>query len=264
MTGRRVKGRQRRLEELVRRAYTTEPLPTVRHPRRAALAPRAAMVAGSALMVLAIVLAVAAVLRSPTPSPLTLSPPSDSSTLREEAGGAMERNTPSIPRPSGSKAGEVTVHVTGAVASPTVVNLPTGSRVTDAVAAAGGATAEADTQALNLARVLADGEQVRVPKTGEPPQLGGDSSSGGSGGAGPSGVAGVGGEMGAGAPGGQVNVNTADATALETLPGIGPTLAKRIIAYRSEHGRFTAVDDLTDVPGIGPAVLEKLRQEATV
>ncbi|SPT52533.1 ComE operon protein 1 [Actinomyces bovis] len=267
MTGRRVKGRERRLEELVRRAYTTEPLPTVHHPRRLALAPRAAMAAGCALITLAIVLAVAAVLRSPTPSPLTLSPPGATSTLKTGASGpsatksAAEPANPTLPAPSGPKAGEVTVHVTGAVSSPGVIRLPTGARVADAVEAAGGATTEADTQALNLARVLTDGEQVRVPKPGESPPPG--AAGNGTGDGGSSGGTSSNGDGGAGS-GRRVNVNTADATALEALPGIGPTLAKRIVAYRKEHGPFAAVDDLTDVPGIGPAVLEGLRQEATV
>ncbi len=145
------------------------------------------------------------------------------------------------------------MHVTGAVATPSVVRLPPGSRVADAVQAAGGATSQASTEALNLARVLVDGEQVRVPtqeeaanqpQSGIPPPAGA-----------------------AGPPGGdrqKVNLNTADAAALEALPGIGPALAGRIISHRSEHGPFATVEDVTDVPGIGPAMLARLKDQVTV
>ena len=149
--------------------------------------------------------------------------------------------------------GSVVVHVTGAVSSPGVVTLPPGSRVTDAINAVGGASADADTEQLNLARVLGDGEQVRVPHAGEQlvaPDPGPSPPGGASGGSTPG--------------GGVVNINTAGAAELEALPGIGPALAARIVEYRDGHGPFASVDDLTDVPGIGPAKLEALRSQATV
>lgn len=143
----------------------------------------------------------------------------------------------------------VVLHVLGAVVEPGIVELPVGSRVVDAIAAAGGPTAEADLAAVNLARVVADGEQLRVPIVGEVPPAG-------SGGSPPS------------SPGtaadGRVNLNTADAAALETLPGVGPALAARIIAWRDENGPFRSVDELSAVSGIGERTLDGLRDQAIV
>lgn len=269
MTGRRVLGRgsRRRLDELVRRAYTAEPQPTVHHPRRYALAPRAAIAAGCVLIALSLVLAAHAALRAPAVPPsagagLAATPRGTASPSGRDEAGPSDRLPSGSPGPDLPKtpAGQVTVHVTGAVSHPSVQHLPAGSRVADAVAAAGGASPEADTQALNLARVLNDGEQVRVPRLGEPPP---PADQQGTGGSQTGNGTGTGGTRDSGGPAGKVNVNTADASTLETLPGIGPALAKRIIAYRSEHGPFATVDDLTDVHGIGPAILEGLRQEAT-
>lgn len=135
----------------------------------------------------------------------------------------------------------VVVHVVGEVTSPGVVALEPGARVADAVAAAGGATPSADLTAINLARVLADGEQVVVPAPGQATAA----AAGG-------GAAGTGGS-------GLVDLNRADAAAFDTLPGIGPVLAERIVAWREEHGRFTAVEELTEVTGIGPALLAGVR-----
>lgn len=241
----------------MRRAYTPQAPVVVSHPRRLAIAPRAAIMAGTALVVLALVLAVRQVATAPagalppapaasaaaSPGPVATPAPGPGAERAEEPGGGRAPAAPT----------QVTVHVTGAVATPSVVTLPAGSRVADAVEAAGGATSQASTQTLNLARVLEDGEQVRVPtheeaanqpQAGEPPPAGAGSPGGG---------------------GGQkVNLNTADATALQTLPGIGPALAGRIIDHRSQHGPFAAVEDITDVPGIGPAMLERLKDQVTV
>ncbi|KQR16554.1 helix-hairpin-helix domain-containing protein [Cellulomonas sp. Leaf334] len=139
--------------------------------------------------------------------------------------------------PTGSA--EVVVDVVGAVVAPGVVRLVQGSRVVDAISAAGGATAEAEVSALNLARLLVDGEQIAVPRSGEgpappsaaSPPAGGDD---------------------------LVDINTADAAALDALPGIGPVLADRIVSHR-EDGPFTTVEELADVTGIGPTLLERLR-----
>jgi competence protein ComEA len=145
--------------------------------------------------------------------------------------------------------GVVVVDVAGKVRRPGVVTLPTGSRVLDALTAAGGARRGVDVTALNLARVLVDGEQLRV---GLPPAPAGSGPTGG-GAAAPAGPAGA-----AGQPE-PVDLNAATAAALEELPGVGPVLAERIVAWREQHGRFTAVDELTEVSGIGPRVLEELR-----
>ena len=146
--------------------------------------------------------------------------------------------------------GELLVHVVGAVRSPGVVRLPAGARVVDAIEAAGGVREDAQTEQLNLARLVADGEQVRVPVVGEVVEAGPS--------AGPGAAPSAGGTSGSGL----INVNTASAEELERLPGIGPALAERIVSHRQAHGPFASLDDLTDVPGIGRAKLEALRAEA--
>lgn len=162
------------------------------------------------------------------------------------------------PAPSPADDAVVWVHVVGQVGAPGLVSLPVGSRVADALAAAGGALPDADLAALNLAAVVQDGAQVRVPAPGEsvdgPPDgvADGASAAGGA-------VA----ESGGGADG-TVDVNAAGAAELEALPGIGPVLAERIVAWRTEHGPFATVDGLQDVPGIGPAVLGQLRDRVRV
>jgi competence protein ComEA len=140
----------------------------------------------------------------------------------------------------------VVVSVVGLVARPGLVTLPSGSRVDDAVEAAGGLLPEADPASLNLAAVLSDGQQVAVGAPGA--------------------VAGAG--PGAGpetsGSGGKVDLNTATAAELDGLPGIGPVLAERIVAHRTAQGPFTAVDQLDDVPGIGPAIAAELAGLVTV
>ncbi|NLE71005.1 MAG: ComEA family DNA-binding protein, partial [Actinomycetales bacterium] len=113
----------------------------------------------------------------------------------------------------------------------------------------GGATAEADLAGVNLARVVADGEQVVVPRPGEAAAAAVTAAGGGT----------TGGTGGAGGAAGPLDLNAADAAALDTLPGIGPVLAERIVAWRAEHGRFTSVEELTEVSGIGPTLLARLR-----
>jgi competence protein ComEA len=140
------------------------------------------------------------------------------------------------------------VHVSGAVAHPGVYSLPRGSIVQQAIEAAGGALTDADLDRVNLAAPVDDGQQVRVPFVTQPP---------------PEGATAV-------LPGpdppatGLVNINTATAPELELLPGIGPSLAQSIVAYREAHGLFREVEDLLDVPGIGPAKLEQIRALVTV
>lgn len=166
------------------------------------------------------------------------------------------------------------VHVLGAVRRGGVVELPASSRVGDALERAGGATDDADLDRLNLARVLTDGERLYVPRVGqqEVPEALGPEADGAA--AGPTAAAGAGAGAGAGSGGGAagtggeesavVDLNTADQAVLETLPGIGPGLAGRIIAWRDEHGRFTAVEDLLDVSGIGDVRFAELRDRVRV
>lgn len=158
-------------------------------------------------------------------------------------------------------AGAVTVHVSGAVADPGVIELPAGSRVDDAVEAAGGLTEAADLAAVNLARMLVDGEQIHIPEPGETPPVtaAGPGESDGTEGGGA-----AGGSSTSGGDGGLIDINTATAAQLEELPGVGPAIAQRIVEHRELNGPFQSVDDLQEVSGIGPATLEKMRDRATV
>ncbi|WP_181273415.1 ComEA family DNA-binding protein [Brevibacterium oceani] len=169
---------------------------------------------------------------------------------------------------SAAPSGDVIVHVTGAVKKPSVVTLKAGARVQDAVEAAGGLSNGADAESINLARVLADGEQIHIPKEGETPP--GDGASGGADGASggadaASGTSGGASDAAGGAPGagGKIDLNAADAAALETLPGVGPVTAEAIIAHRQSQP-FASVDDLLLVKGIGPKTFESLRDLVTV
>jgi competence protein ComEA len=148
---------------------------------------------------------------------------------------------------SPSPAAVLLVDVAGWVRHPGVYGFEAGARVIDAIDAAGGARTGAMLESLNLAAPLTDGSQILVPKEGEqaaPPPV-----AGASGGAG---------------PGALINVNTAGATELEALPGVGEVIAQAIVDYRTENGPFTSVDRLLDVSGIGDATLENIRELVTV
>ena len=142
---------------------------------------------------------------------------------------------------TGLPSSRVVVDVVGAVRLPGLYRLAQGSRIADAVARAGGATAKADLAQVNLAAPLADGEQVVVPRRGAPGT-----------GAAPVGTA-------PGAPTAPVQLSTATLEQLDTLPGVGPATAQKILDYREQHGAFSSVDELDAVSGIGPKRLEQLR-----
>ena len=145
---------------------------------------------------------------------------------------------PSVPTEASAQTPElmVLVHVVGAVEEPGVVSLPENSRVHDALALAGGAQEDAELGGVNLARIVYDGEQIIVPRVGEPVVA---SSGEGS---------------------GPISLSRADQETLETLPRIGPATAERIIAWRDKNGPFRSVEDLLAVSGIGPATLEGLAE----
>jgi competence protein ComEA len=155
--------------------------------------------------------------------------------------------------------GPVVVSVVGLVHKPGLVTLTQGARIADALTAAGGALDGADLIGLNMARRVTDGEQIIVgiaAAPGQPSAMGSSVSSGPDASA-PVAAAGDPGKPPA--PGGSVDLNTATVEQLDSLPGIGPVTAAAIIAWRDANGRFTSVDQLGDVDGIGPARLEKLR-----
>jgi competence protein ComEA len=143
------------------------------------------------------------------------------------------------------------VYVSGAVAQPDVYRLAPDSIVKDAIQAAGGATAEADLRSLNLAQQLHDQQRVHVPHVGETnappavsdgnPALPGDAQ-----------------------PAARLNINAATAEQLDSLPGIGPVLAQRIVDYRTAHGPFATIEQITQVAGIGDAILDKIKDRISV
>jgi competence protein ComEA len=139
---------------------------------------------------------------------------------------------------SSGSGGDVVVDVTGAVARPGVYRLPAGARVTDAVGRAGGATGGALLEAINLAARLADGQQVVVPKKGP--------------GGAPLAAAGA-------TEDGPISLGTATAEQLDTIDGIGPVTAQKIVEYRDQQGGLASVDQLDQVSGIGPATMQSLR-----
>ncbi|GLY32941.1 ComEA family DNA-binding protein [Kineosporia sp. NBRC 101731] len=168
-------------------------------------------------------------------------------TPMEDASAGIGRS----PSPSAVGAGGVVpfrVHVVGQVRRPGVVSLAVDARVQDAIEAAGGATGRADLTRINLARKVIDGERLLVPKPGQkvPDEVPAPSAPGSA-------------SAGGGAPGAPVDLNTATVGELDALPGVGPVLAGRIVEWRQANGRFTTVDDLNEVSGIGDSTMEKLR-----
>jgi competence protein ComEA len=150
------------------------------------------------------------------------------------------------------------VHVSGAVAKPGLVEVADGARVFDAIAQAGGVTAEAREGGVNLARFVVDGEQILVPRADDPAAAPGpDPASSASGSSAASGAALPG-------AGGKVNLNTATAAELETLPRVGPSMSAKILAWRAENGAFSSIEDLNDVDGVGDKTFESLKDLVTL
>ena len=211
--------------------------------------------------------------------------PSASAESVQAVGAQQSPGTQSTAQPSanpsesaqGGASGEATVrvHVAGAVNNPGVYTLPAQGRAVDAIAAASGAAADADLDRVNLAGALSDGVQIYVPHRGEtaaPAQIqpnGGTANGAAQNGASQGGtqpqpartLTPAGSAQKGSTP---VNINTATAEELQTLPRIGPAMAQRIIAWREAHGGFRSVDELDAVPGIGPSMLENLRPLVTI
>jgi len=159
--------------------------------------------------------------------------------------------TMSLKEERGTASARLKVHIIGAVARPGLYEAEPGSRVADALALAGGATSAADLNQVNLAAKIADGQQLVVPEIGV---------------AGTTGVAatGAGGSGASGAAKQPVNLNSASQAQLEELDGVGPKTAQKIIEYRDAHGGFKSIEEMMEVPGIGPAKFEQIKGQVVV
>lgn len=176
------------------------------------------------------------------------------SVLSTPTASVPEATRSGIPRPSAepSAGTSIAVHVLGAVKRPGLVTLATGARVADALQAAGGLTANADPAELNLAAVLPDGAQVMIGTKGHP--------------RGEVRVGSGGTSVSTSAPGqsAKVNLNTGSVAEFDTLPGVGPVTAQRIVDWRTQHGRFSRVEELQEVEGIGPKSYAQIAPHVTI
>jgi competence protein ComEA len=225
------------------------------------------------LLLLGLVLACLAVLRArpvALASPgLTMSPsvvgstaPSGTSTTaghttrptRQTTGATGQPTGPTVLASASPSGARIVVHVLGAVRRPGLVGLPEGSRVQDAIDATGGLLPSADPAEINLAQPLGDGQQVFIGTTAHPS---GEVRQTGAGGGGAT-------TAGGGETGGQIDLNSATASQLDTLPGVGPVTAERIIAWRTEHRRFSRVEELQEVDGIGPKTYAQIARHVRV
>ncbi len=207
----------------------------------------------AALCLVAVVGSVGWMLRAKA-VPIAVAVPGDPTSAVTVGPAAVTPTTgPTPPTGSGSRRGPtILVHVLGAVARPGVVTLDEGARVMDAIAAAGGFRADADSAELNLAAVLADGSQIVIGTRGAPRgdvRVGPGNAAPGAG----STTAGV-----------VVDLNTATLDQLDTLPGVGPVLAQSIIDYRTKHGRFTKIEQLQEVDGIGSKTYAQIASHVRV
>lgn len=176
-------------------------------------------------------------LRRPVPSPVEILPPDP---------------TPSLALTPTATPSPLRVYVTGAVLHPDVYWLTPGCIVKDAIQAAGGPTEDADLIRINLAQELRDQQQLYLPRKGEtdapPPLIGGAPAA----------------AAGSSVPGGKININAAAIEELDTLPGIGPAIAQRIVDYREANGPFKSIEEITLVSGIGDATYDKIKDRITV
>jgi competence protein ComEA len=185
------------------------------------------------------------------PHAVALSTPTSAVSSRSSATAdptASAAESPIATASASKSASVVVVDVVGKVANPGVYRLPGGSRVADAVQAAGGALPGIDLSTLNLAALVSDGQQVAVGVPGAPAVV----------------ADGAGAGAASGPSGGPVNLNTATSAQLDALPGVGPVLAQHILDWRTQHGRFTSVDQLREVSGIGDAKFADLKTLVTI
>lgn len=229
------------------------PAPTVRDRLLRALSLPVAL--GATAFVAAVVVAIALVAAQPRDpgDAVETEPRLAQASANSPANDGSVADDPSSATPQGPAASEasVWVHVVGEVIAPGVVELPAGARVEAALTAAGGPTERAVLSGVNLARPVVDGEQIVVPDAAllavSPIPTG------------PT----VPGAPGSPAPG-MVNLNTADRATLESLPGVGPALAQRILDWRAANGAFATIEQLLNVSGIGPKILDRMRDRVTV
>ena len=211
---------------------------------------RAGAIALAAIAAIAVLVTVFTLMREqPAPVMSAKLPPVDMAATASRGPSAGPSTRPNQP---------LVVSVVGLVHTPGLVTLAPGARIADALKAAGGSTDGADTSGLNMARQVDDGEQIVVgmaPVKGQPPVLGSSVSPGSAAPGQPSSPS----RPAKGAPTALINLNTATVEQLDTLPGVGPMRAAAIVAWRNANGKFTSVDQLGEVDGIGPGRLEKLR-----
>jgi len=246
-----------RAGSLARAALTDRIPPSLRAAR---FAPARRAVVGLLLVLLAVAvvlgvrLAIASAAAKPVPVAAVgaVGSASGASVPADPALGPGDSPTSAAATPTTTASSSVlVVDVAGRVRHPRVVRLANGSRVQDALKAAGGALPGSDLVGLNLAQLLSDGEQVVVAAKGASSSVNGGS--GGAAAASPG--------AGAGVP---VNLNTADVTALDGLPGVGPVLAQRILDWRTAHGHFSSIDELDEVSGIGDKLMAEIRPHVRV
>jgi len=238
---------------------------TVRVAARTGVSPRAVTGLAVVLVLVVAVLGVRSLHAHAVGQPVPLAPAMQVAAVTPsvaEATSAAVASASGTPTPVGTTATAtaigVVVDVVGLVQHPGVVRLGQGARVEDAVDAAGGARHGADLAAINLARVLLDGEQVVVPRPGQAvPAAGAPPTAGTTAATGSGAASSTGGAVSS--PAAPIDLNSATAEQLDALPGVGPVLAGRILDWRTQHGRFTTVDELSEVSGIGDKVLEDLR-----
>lgn len=196
----------------------------------------------------------------PEPRPITTAAmsraadsPANSGTAGPTPAGLVPKLA-SLPSSPSTASTDIVVSVTGMVARPGLVRLKPGARVADAITAAGGTTSGADVTGMNLAAKLTDGQSVVVTPSGSDPSMSSDGAAAGT-------AAGSTTTTGQTAP---IDLNSADATALDALPGVGPVTAANIVGWRDKNGRFTSVEQLQEIPGIGPAKFAQIAPLVTI